>query len=76
MQKKFVTTGLKSLTSFLGTFEELITGVGYYLLKKTKEFSQGVAEAIVFFAKEQLEKIIPESIKTIFKRISSNKLKI
>jgi len=74
--KNFVTTGLKSLTSFLGTFEELITGVGYYLLKKTKEFSQDVAEAIVFFAKEQLEKIIPESIKTIFKRLKNCLVKI
>ncbi len=69
--QNFVTNGLKNLTGLLGSFEELITGIGYYFLKKTKELAQDVVEAVIFLTKQLLEKVIPDSVKVIFKRVKN-----
>ncbi|ODM52475.1 hypothetical protein BAX95_05635 [Elizabethkingia meningoseptica] len=70
-QQTIVNNGLKKLSELIASFDEISTASVFLVAQATPTIADDIFLATVFYVKDFIEDHIPESIKTIYKKLKS-----
>ncbi|MCT4216939.1 hypothetical protein HZP46_15860 [Elizabethkingia anophelis] len=70
-QQTIVNSGLKKLSGFIASFDEISTAAVFLVAQATPTVADDIFLAAVYYVKNFMEEHIPESIKAIYKKLKN-----